>query len=46
MSNIIADVVVDVQHGDCGKGKITHHLARTGNYTHVTILQEQVTTLT
>tara|TARA_Y100000114_G_C11731684_1_gene313962 strand:- start:181 stop:1191 length:1011 start_codon:yes stop_codon:yes gene_type:complete len=35
MSNIIADVVVDVQYGDCGKGKITHHLARTGNYTHV-----------
>ena len=35
MSNIIADVVVDVQHGDCGKGKITHHLARTGDYTHV-----------
>ncbi|MBT5638740.1 MAG: adenylosuccinate synthase, partial [Candidatus Peribacter sp.] len=35
MSTIIADVVVDVQHGDSGKGKITHHLAREGNYTHV-----------
>ena len=35
MSNIICDVVVDVQHGDSGKGKSTHHLARVGNYTHV-----------
>ena len=35
MSSIVADVVVDVQFGDCGKGKITHHLAREGNYTHV-----------
>ena len=30
-----ADVVVDLQYGDCGKGKITHHLARTGKYSHV-----------
>lgn len=35
MSTIIADVVVDVQYGDCGKGKVTHHLARSGKYTHV-----------
>ena len=35
MSTIVADVVVDVQYGDCGKGKVTHHLARTGKYTHV-----------
>ena len=35
MSSIVSDVVVDVQYGDCGKGKVTHHLARTGNYTHV-----------
>jgi len=35
MSRVIADVVVDVQHGDCGKGKVTHHLARSGDYTHV-----------
>ena len=35
MSSIVADVVVDVQYGDSGKGKITHHLAREGNYTHV-----------
>jgi adenylosuccinate synthase len=30
-----ADVVVDLQYGDCGKGKVTHHLARTKDYTHV-----------
>ena len=30
-----ADVVVDLQYGDCGKGKVTHHLARTRSYTHV-----------
>ena len=35
MSEIIADVVVDVQYGDCGKGKVTHHLAKSGDYTHV-----------
>lgn len=29
------DVVVDLQYGDCGKGKVTHHLARTSAYTHV-----------
>ncbi len=30
-----ADVVVDLQYGDCGKGKVTHHLSRTRHYTHV-----------
>ena len=30
-----ADVVVDLQYGDCGKGKVTHYLARTKKYTHV-----------
>ena len=30
-----ADIVVDLQYGDCGKGKVTHHLAKTRNYTHV-----------
>jgi len=30
-----ADIVVDLQYGDCGKGKVTHHLARTKSYTHV-----------
>jgi adenylosuccinate synthase len=29
------DVVVDLQYGDCGKGKVTHHLARIKDYTHV-----------
>ena len=30
-----ADVVVDLAYGDSGKGKVTHHLAKIGNYTHV-----------
>jgi adenylosuccinate synthase len=30
-----ADIVVDLQYGDSGKGKITHFLAKTKNYTHV-----------
>lgn len=29
-----ADVIVCVQHGDSGKGKITNHLAKLGTYTH------------
>jgi adenylosuccinate synthase len=32
---MIADVVVDLQYGDCGKGKVTHHLCKTKDYTHV-----------
>jgi adenylosuccinate synthase len=32
---ILADVVVDLQYGDCGKGKVSHHLARNNSYTHV-----------
>jgi adenylosuccinate synthase len=32
---MIADVVVDLQYGDCGKGKIAHALCRKNNYTHV-----------
>lgn len=32
---MIADVVVGLQYGDEGKGKVTHQLARNGNYTHV-----------
>ena len=32
---MIADVVVDLQYGDCGKGKVTHHLCKEGEYTHV-----------
>lgn len=29
------DVIVDLQYGDCGKGKVAHHLAHTKRYTHV-----------
>ncbi len=32
---MIADVVVDLQYGDCGKGKIAHALCRENDYTHV-----------
>ena len=32
---MIADVVVDLQYGDCGKGKVAHHLLNNNNYTHV-----------
>jgi len=32
---ISADVVVDLQYGDCGKGKVSHHLASKNRYTHV-----------
>ena len=35
MSKLSADVVVDCQSGDCGKGKVVHSLAKKGNYTHV-----------
>ena len=31
---IRADVVVDLQYGDCGKGKVVHSLLRDGKYTH------------
>ena len=32
---MIADIVVGLQYGDEGKGKVAHQLARNGNYTHV-----------
>ena len=32
---MIADIIVDLQYGDCGKGKVTHHLCKTEKYTHV-----------
>jgi adenylosuccinate synthase len=28
------DVVLDISRGDCGKGKVSHYLASTNNYTH------------
>jgi adenylosuccinate synthase len=30
-----ADVIVDLQAGDTGKGKVAHHLARSGEYDYV-----------
>ena len=30
-----ADVILDLQQGDSGKGKISNHLSSTGEYTHV-----------
>jgi len=35
MSTLSTDVIVDLQYGDCGKGKIAHHLCKEGLYTHV-----------
>jgi adenylosuccinate synthase len=32
---MIADIVVDLQYGDCGKGKVTHYLCKKEKYTHV-----------
>ena len=32
---MFADVVVDLQYGDCGKGKVTHALCQQEDYTHV-----------
>jgi len=32
---MIADIVVDLQYGDCGKGKIAHVLCKEEKYTHV-----------
>jgi|TARA_R110002073_G_scaffold303986_1_gene472585 adenylosuccinate synthase len=32
---MLVDITVDLQYGDCGKGKVTHHLCRSKDYTHV-----------
>ena len=32
---MLADVVVDLQYGDCGKGKVAHYLCKEEDYTHV-----------
>tara|TARA_Y100001937_G_scaffold120507_1_gene177856 strand:- start:2832 stop:3839 length:1008 start_codon:yes stop_codon:yes gene_type:complete len=32
---MLADIVVDLQYGDCGKGKVAHALCRKNDYTHV-----------
>jgi adenylosuccinate synthase len=33
--DMLADIIIGLQHGDEGKGKITHHLCKNENYTHV-----------
>ena len=35
VSTLTADVIVDLQYGDCGKGKVAHYLCQTKTYTHV-----------
>ena len=35
VSELTVDCIVDLQYGDCGKGKVAHHLCQTKNYTHV-----------
>ena len=35
MVMVRGDIVVDMQYGDCGKGKVVHDLASRGEYTHV-----------
>ena len=32
---LTTDVIVDLQYGDCGKGKVAHFLSKTKKYTHV-----------
>lgn len=32
---MVADIIIDLQYGDCGKGKISHYLTKKGSYTHV-----------
>ena len=34
-SKLNVDVIVDLQYGDCGKGKVAHFLSKTKKYTHV-----------
>jgi len=35
VQQLTADVIVDLQYGDCGKGKVAHHLCQSQKYTHV-----------
>lgn len=32
---LAVDVIVDLQYGDCGKGKVAHYLSHKNSYTHV-----------
>ena len=34
MTKLKVDVIIGMQHGDEGKGKVTHHLLGSGKYTH------------
>ncbi len=34
MGILITDIVIGLQNGDEGKGKVTHHLLKSGEYTH------------
>ena len=34
MNKFKVDVIVGLQSGDEGKGKVTHHLLKSGKYTH------------
>jgi adenylosuccinate synthase len=35
VSKLTVDVIVDLQYGDCGKGKVSHYLSKKNPYTHV-----------
>lgn len=35
MLKLTVDVIVDLQYGDCGKGKVAHYLSHKNKYTHV-----------
>ena len=35
MGRLQMDVIVDLQYGDCGKGKVSHYLSSKNSYTHV-----------
>ena len=46
MNKFKVDVIVGLQSGDEGKGKITHHLLKSGKYTHcvgITVVEMQAT---
>ena len=32
---ITSDIIVDLQYGDCAKGKVAHHLCKDRSYTHI-----------
>lgn len=32
---ITTDIIVDLQYGDCAKGKVAHHLCKGRSYTHI-----------